>query len=90
MTLPGFNAETSLYSSILTYFGGPAAETTHIEAFLRPAADSCVCTSPNCRWSCPTAPDCTTTGCPPGRVCCDCISPPLCTTPARCKFLCSL
>jgi hypothetical protein len=89
MTLPGFNAETSLYSSSLAYFGGAAAQATHIESFLRLAADSCVCTSPNCTWSCPPL-DCTTTGCPPGRVCCDCVDPPRCTSRFLCNRLCSL
>ena len=38
----------------------------------------------------PPPPDCTTTGCPRGMVCCDCISPAPCTTPARCNQLCQL
>lgn len=38
----------------------------------------------------PPPPDCTTTGCRPGAVCCECVGPPMCTTPARCKFLCTL
>jgi hypothetical protein len=35
-------------------------------------------------------PDCTTTGCRAGLVCCDCISPARCTSPARCHQLCQL
>jgi hypothetical protein len=38
----------------------------------------------------PPPPDCTTTGCKPGLVCCDCVSPARCTTPARCHQLCQL
>jgi hypothetical protein len=38
----------------------------------------------------PPPPDCTTTGCRPPSVCCECVGPPICTTPARCKFLCTL
>jgi hypothetical protein len=35
-------------------------------------------------------PDCTATGCGPGAMCCECVGPPICTTPAHCKFLCTL
>ena len=38
----------------------------------------------------PPPPDCTTTGCRPGLVCCDCVSPAPCTTQARCNQLCQL
>ena len=41
----------------------------------------------------PPPPDCTTTGCPPGQICCDCVDPPRrpsCTSARRCKTLCSL
>jgi hypothetical protein len=100
MALPGFSGETSLYASSLAYFGGPAAQATggpaaqatHLLSTIRLAADSCVCTSPNCTWSCPVPPppNCTTTGCRPGLVCCDCgVGPPFCTTRAGCKFFCA-
>ena len=95
MTLPGFNAEASFYSSGLSYSSVAVAQAIYTEAALRPAADSCICTSPNCTWSCPAPPppDCTTTGCPPGQICCDCVDPPRrpsCTSARRCKTLCSL
>jgi hypothetical protein len=92
MTLPGFNAEASFYGSSLQYFGLAAAQATRIESFLGLAADSCVCTSPNCTWSCPAPPppDCTTTGCRRGLVCCDCVDPPRCTSPILCNRLCRL
>jgi hypothetical protein len=35
-------------------------------------------------------PDCTTTGCPRGGVCCDCVSPARCTPFAACQKLCRL
>ena len=39
----------------------------------------------------PAPPDCTTTGCKPGLVCCDCVSPARCTTWSHCRnVLCRL
>ena len=38
----------------------------------------------------PPPPDCTATGCRPGFVCCECVSPAPCTTQARCNQLCQL
>jgi hypothetical protein len=39
----------------------------------------------------PPPRDCTTTGCRPGLVCCDCLSPAVCTTEAHCRqVLCRL
>jgi hypothetical protein len=92
MTLPGFRAETSIYGSSMTYVGGPATQAGHVESLVMLAADSCVCTSPNCTWSCPLPPppDCTTTGCRRGQVCCDCVDPPRCTSPILCNRLCRL
>ena len=92
MMFPGFTAETSLYRVGSSYRGAAAASGARFGQHLTPAADSCVCTSPNCQWSCPvtTPPDCTTTGCRPGLVCCDCVGPPRCTTPAICNRLCRL
>jgi len=92
MTLPGFNAEAGFYSSGLSYSSVAVAQAIYTEAALRPAADSCICTSPNCTWSCPAPPppDCTTTGCRRGLVCCDCIDPPRCTNPVICRRLCQL
>jgi hypothetical protein len=68
MTLPGFRSETGLYRSSLTYRELAAAHRAHMDLFLAPAVDSCVCTSPNCYWLCPISPPpgC----CPPGYRCC--------------------
>jgi hypothetical protein len=67
MTLPGFNAEASSYSSGLQYLSAAVAQGTYIESSLRLAADSCVCTSPNC---CPVTPP-PTPCCPADRpICC--------------------
>jgi hypothetical protein len=93
MALPGFSAEASFYSSGLQYLSAAVAQGTYIESSLRLAADSCVCTSPNCTWSCPVPPPhrgCTATSCGPGLVCCNCVDPPVCTTGERCKVLCTL
>jgi hypothetical protein len=59
MMTPGFSAETSLYQSGLTYYGlGIAAGSAHQS--VRPAQDSCTCTSPDCTWSCPPPDPCDT------------------------------
>jgi hypothetical protein len=53
---PGFGAETSVYGSSLTYYTlGVSMGFEHQP--VRPAQDSCTCTSPNCTWSCPPPPD---------------------------------
>ena len=91
MMFPGFTAETSFYRTSSSYAGAAAGGRALVGRHLTLAADSCVCTSPNCQWSCPvTPPDCTTTGCRPGLVCCDCVGPPRCTTQAVCNRLCRL
>jgi hypothetical protein len=65
MALPGFSAEASFYSSGLQYLSAAVAQGIYIESSLRLAANSCVCTSPNCTWSCPVTPP--TLCCPPNR-----------------------
>jgi hypothetical protein len=37
----------------------------------------------------PPPPDCTTTGCAAGSVCCDCNSPAICTSAAACRIACT-
>src|SRR5262245_11823628 len=56
MTLPQVNGENSLYQSATTYYGvATAGGKWHGGVW--PAANTCTCTSPDCRWSCPSPPD---------------------------------
>jgi hypothetical protein len=90
MNIPGFAAEASLNRRSKSYpMIGTHSGRAHADVIL---AGSCTCTDPNCTWSCPPPPppDCTTTGCPQGRICCDCIDPPICIGQALCRRLCLL
>jgi hypothetical protein len=78
MMMPGFSAETSLYRSSLAYYQLAIAAGSGHQA-VRPALDSCTCTSPNCTWSCPPPPppECAgLTGCALKR--CECTLDPTC------------
>ncbi len=91
MRMPGFTADaaTALYGSTNVY---RTAAFQRAAGAVTPAQGSCTCTSPDCTWNCPVPPppDCTTTGCKRGLVCCDCVEPPICTTRLNCRRLCLL
>ena len=55
MMTSGFSGEMSLYQSSLAYCQFAIA-ADHEHQLVRPAQDSCTCTSPNCTWSCPPPP----------------------------------
>ena len=68
--LPLFNADSSLYQSGLAYYGVAAAAEYGYQP-VRPAANTCTCTSPACTWSCPVVGPCDhLTGCARAR--CQC------------------
>src|SRR5512132_161585 len=81
MRLPGFTAEATLastanpFSMYGLYANRSAADiiTTAVQC-CPPGSDTTGCTRPNCL----------TTGCPPGLVCCDCLFPPRCRTQSDC------
>lgn len=52
--MPGFNAEASLYISPETYrsSGGRGAMIGAVQL----ASPTCLCTDPNCTWTCPSPP----------------------------------
>ena len=90
MRLPGFTAEKGISGEagfLRTYpsYANPSSAhaVTMAAQCCPPGSDATGCTTP-------PPPDCTTTGCPPGLVCCDCLSFIHCTTPAECRRECSL
>jgi hypothetical protein len=82
MSLPGFHAASSLYTTIRRYRSAWAGPSVTVNRAI--LSGSCVCTSPNCQWTCPTGPFCRR-----GRNCFgDCVigceGDPFCEANCRC------
>jgi hypothetical protein len=90
MSLPGYTAEAAAWGSH-GFFRMRGLETTTRAEHRVTMATQC-CPPGYDTTGCTQGPqDCTTKGCPQGLYCCDCVSPAVCTTLARCRnYYCRL